>query len=234
MEVKVRDIIIFSRFSSSRLPGKALKNLGNSTLLGVLIQKIQREPNFRIILATSNDSSDDILAKTAKDFGVECFRGSLINIAERTISCIKAFSIKNFARVNGDSPFIQTELLNEAFNILEHQKLDFVTNLYPRSFPYGVAVEVFDADFFCSHAAHFEAPYTEHITSFFYSNIVKFKFHNIFSGLTFDENTILTVDDFQTYRIVKRMFEINPAIQDMSIKEIISIYKLAINKTNND
>ncbi len=47
---------------------------------------------------------------------------------------------------------------------------------------------------------------TEPTTSFFYSNIVKFKFHNIFSSLTFDENTILTVDDLQTYNVVKRMF----------------------------
>lgn len=228
------DVIVFSRFSSSRLPGKALRNVGSSTLLGVLIKKIQKESNCRIILATSTDSSDDILAKTAGDFGIECFRGSLNNIADRTISCIKEFSIKKFARVNGDSPFIQIELLNEAFNILETQKLDFVTNLYPRSFPYGVAVEVFDADFFCSHAAHFEAQYIEHITSFFYSNIAQFKYHNIFSSIAFEENTILTVDDIQTYNVVKQMFEINPTVQDKTIREIISIYKLAINNSNND
>lgn len=228
------DLILYSRFSSSRLPGKALKAINNETLMGVLIKKIQKETEFRIILATSNDSSDDLLVRVAEDLGIDCFRGSLNNVADRTINCIKAYSIKSFARINGDSPFFQADLIKKGFNILKTQNLDFVTNLYPRSYPYGIAVEVFNANFFCFHASNFHYPNIEHITSFFYSNISRFKYHNILSNKKFDEKVILTVDDLQTYKVIRRMFEIDSDIQDKTIQEVIKIYKLAKKQISND
>ena len=40
-----------------------------------------------------------------------------------------------FVRVCGDSPLIDTGLIEEAINIYKNNKADLVTNVFPRSFP---------------------------------------------------------------------------------------------------
>ena len=99
-------IIIFSRMNSSRLPGKALMKLAGKTLLEHVITRAKLcQTQARIIVATSNETSDDLLAQLCKNLNVDYFRGPLNNLVLRTHQTMEHFKIDSMARVCGDRIF---------------------------------------------------------------------------------------------------------------------------------
>jgi spore coat polysaccharide biosynthesis protein SpsF len=134
-------LIIACRMSSQRLPGKSLAPVAGRPLLWYVHSRL--EPlGLPVVVATSDDGSDDAIAAYCRDAELPCHRGSLADVAGRLLSAARAHGLESFARINGDSPFVDRELLRTAFAALEAENLDFVTNLVPRTYPYGVAVEV--------------------------------------------------------------------------------------------
>src|SRR5687767_5176706 len=134
--------IVLARLDSSRLPNKALHKINGKPLIEYCIAPLLDNPMFIPILATSDRHIDDPLESIARKNGIKVFRGSLENIAQRVEECIKYYNISAFARINGDSPFVRKELLEDGFSLMERDHLDLVTNLVPRSFPYGISLEI--------------------------------------------------------------------------------------------
>jgi spore coat polysaccharide biosynthesis protein SpsF (cytidylyltransferase family) len=75
-------IIIQSRMSSTRLPGKALLPVGDLPST-VLCAKRAGNTGLSVVVATSDDLSDDPLVQTAMKHGVAVSRGSLSNVLSR-------------------------------------------------------------------------------------------------------------------------------------------------------
>lgn len=220
-------LLILARHSSKRLSGKAVKPLGNETVIGHIISLAHNCSFAETILATSDEESDDILEEEAHRLGVKCFRGSLNNVAERIADCIQFFGIKKFARINGDSPFLRTDLLKKAFNILHTSDVDFVTNLQPRSFPYGIALEVFRSEVYLRNIKFFNDIEKEHVTSYFYQHLSEFNYENLISPRSYPTNVTLTIDDEDTYATISRMFFNDPQIAVRSLEEIIHQYLIS-------
>lgn len=216
-------LIIFARSSSTRLPGKALKPLGRSTLLETVIEQTLGFSEYKPILATSDRSEDDDLEFIAKKMNIFCFRGELDNVAARTAACLRAFRIQRFARINGDGPFVRMELINKAFELLQSGD-DLVTNIYPRSYPYGISVEALKAELFLKAFNKFDSDEREHITTYFYRNISTVKYTNITSKIEFDTTMHLAVDDQKSYGRINRMFQIDPEITKKTITRIAEVY----------
>lgn len=134
-------LIIACRMSSRRLPGKTLADVAGRPLLWYVHSRL--EPlDMPVIVATSDQDDDDAIAAYCRTARLPCHRGSLADVAGRLLDAARAHGLDSFARVNGDSPFVDRELLRSAFAALESEDLEFVTNLVPRTYPYGVAVEV--------------------------------------------------------------------------------------------
>ena len=56
-------IIVQARMSSTRLPGKILKDFYRGhTLLDIILQKLHRIPDAVVVVATSTNEADDALA----------------------------------------------------------------------------------------------------------------------------------------------------------------------------
>ena len=180
-------VIIVCRMNSQRLPGKALSDIHGKPLLGRVYERLQSltntlqsENELQLIVATSRSWQDDPISQYCRDEKIECFRGSLSNVANRLANCSAHYQLDWFARVNGDSPFVDTHLLKEAINQAATPHFDFITNLYPRSYPYGVAVELFRSEWF--EALNANQPLLidpEHVTSRFYTNMHLLNYYNI-------------------------------------------------------
>ena len=67
-----------------------------------------------IVLATSDRPIDDPLAAFAAANELALFRGDPDDVAGRALACAERFGLDYFARVNGDSPFLEPALLGEA------------------------------------------------------------------------------------------------------------------------
>jgi len=151
--------------------------------------------DLNIIVATSDRPLDDPIAEWADKEGLGVFRGSANDVSLRVLNCIQANNLDYFFRVNADSPFLEPLLLLKAHSLITESKYDFVTNLMPRSFPYGVSVECFDANIYrCGYKSMYSSRHFEHPTSYFYEHISSYSYYNIACENSGLEDIRLTVD----------------------------------------
>ena len=78
-------VFIQARTSSSRLPGKVLKNIiDEKHTLDLIISKLLKLfSKKRLVILTSNDKSDDLIQNYCKEKKINYFRGSLKNVSRR-------------------------------------------------------------------------------------------------------------------------------------------------------
>jgi spore coat polysaccharide biosynthesis protein SpsF len=162
--------IIVARMGSKRLPGKALRATLGRPLIEIVARRlllggVTRE---RLIVATTDQPSDRELVRWCESFGVDVYRGDATNVAARCLSCAEWRGWRAFARVNGDSPFAPGSLIDTALSEVERGSVSFVTNLAPRSFPYGVSVEVIDTVVYRDSLAAMRPEEAEHVTMHLY------------------------------------------------------------------
>ena len=135
--------IIFSRYDSSRLFGKALIDIEGRNLLGRVIDRTKLIKGLnKIIVATSNRKIDDKICRFANDQDIETFRGSCDDVYERAIETCEKFNLDIFARICGDRPFFDFDLISKAIKISQEYNYDLVTTMYPRTYPPGLTTEV--------------------------------------------------------------------------------------------
>ena len=213
--------IILARTSSLRLPNKALLSLGKASLIEQIILQLKDIKGIEPILATSNGKEDDILIEIAKKHSIRYFRGDLRNVSQRIYDCIKQFNLTGFFRINGDSPIIDKSLLEKALTLFE--KFDFITNLSPRSYPYGISVELLKADVFLEHQKEFDEEQQEHVTKYFYKNKECLKIVNLTSEKIYNSDMILTIDDMETYQKFWELFNQHPNISSLNTQEIVTL-----------
>src|SRR5882757_7748603 len=85
-------IIIQARISSSRLPGKVLKDLCGKPMLLRQIERVRQcRMADQIVVATSDEASDDPVAEFCAASHIACFRGSLGNVLSRYHAAALAF-----------------------------------------------------------------------------------------------------------------------------------------------
>lgn len=141
-------------------------------MLGFLLERLSHTAgHLPIIVATSTDPTDDPLAEYCRIEGVECFRGSLTNVASRFADAAEACRLDGFVRLNGDSPLLDPALITRALSLFRLETPDLVTNVYPRTFPRGESVEVVKASTFRAAFPQMHDPADlEHVTRWFYQH----------------------------------------------------------------
>ena len=76
--------LLQARYSSSRLPGKVLKPILGKPMLLHQIERLSNSQMIdKLVVATSNDISDDAIEKMCTDNNIEIFRGDLENVLDR-------------------------------------------------------------------------------------------------------------------------------------------------------
>ncbi len=165
-------IIILCRFASSRLAGKILREIRGRTVLGHIVDRLRRgAAGAPITVATSADPSDDAIAHYCRRAEIDCFRGSLEDVAGRFLACAEARGFEFSVRINGDNFFADPDTLRSMLAIARTGEYDLVTNVPGRTFPYGMSVEVVRTAFFRTAMADVpDAGHREHVTSFLYEN----------------------------------------------------------------
>ena len=135
--------VIPCRLDSTRLPGKVLRRVRGRTLLDRVLDRCRGVTGLDLmVVATTDRAVDDPIADHAAAQGVPVYRGRLDDVAQRLLGAARAHDLDWIARVNADSPFVDPRLLKAAIVTVRAGSVDFVTNLHPRTFPYGVSVEL--------------------------------------------------------------------------------------------
>jgi spore coat polysaccharide biosynthesis protein SpsF len=188
-------VFVYARADSERLPGKVLKDFGDGNLLGHVLSRAQNVFASVWCLLTSVREVDDPIANQANEFGFKVIRGSADNLVERTLQALDFHQVSHFVRVNADSPWFEPKIVNFA---LQDLSASLTTNLFERSFPYGVSVEILDADFYRRSAFRANAAELEHVTNHLYSPFFYSQTRSLVQ--TRDDSAIrLTVDTPEDY-----------------------------------
>jgi len=102
-------IILQARVGSTRLPGKALLPLGDSTLLGQAMRRLALVPADLRILATDEASAEPLGAEAARE-GFKLLVGPAEDVLARYCLAIRRYRIDRVIRATGDNPLVAHEL----------------------------------------------------------------------------------------------------------------------------
>ena len=178
--------LLIARMGSSRCPGKSLEKLENTTLLGLLLERVRESQSLdEIVLATTELDSDDVLEAFAKENGIGCYRGSSDDVLGRITGAAAAFDADIVLDLLGDNPLIHSELIDDVLSYFLEGGYDLATNAtveFPHApkdigkFPVGVRVIAISRQALvrCEEYANSEE-HREHSTKFIFDNPDKFK-----------------------------------------------------------
>ena len=110
-------IVIQARMSSSRLPGKVLKDIAGKPMLQRQIERLKNDLAYPVVVATSNDSSDDAIEVLCKKINTKIYRGSLDNVVSRFLDCSNEMCFSHIIRVGGDDPLIDPKCCSELIRL---------------------------------------------------------------------------------------------------------------------
>jgi spore coat polysaccharide biosynthesis protein SpsF len=173
--------IVQARMSSSRLPGKVLRELDGKPMLGWVVERIALSKFVdKIVVATTVDSSDDLIVQWCQDNNVSMYRGSMADVLDRFYQAARQFKADVVVRITADCPLIDPGEIDAVITEFFDKQVDFAANRLPppftRTFPIGLDTEV------CSYAALERAwleanqPYErEHVMPYLYSVPGRFK-----------------------------------------------------------
>jgi len=218
--------IIQARMGSVRLPGKTMQLVYGKPLITYLIERLRHCNNLvKTILATSIDPGDDIIEDYCEKNDLICCRGDINNVAGRFYKILEKNDFDGFVRINGDSPFLDQNLVEKGINLFDKDKLDIITNVFPRTFPQGESVEVVSSNFFLQmYSMMKKEEELEHVTKYFYDNSEKFRIFNFKSDKDYGKIK-LSIDTEQDMENCKKIISImkKPHWQ-YDLDEIAEIY----------
>ena len=139
--------IIQARLNSQRLPGKVLLPLGDETVLDVVYRRLASAERLDdILIATTNEKSDDRLAEYCKNHGFKVFRGDEKDVLSRFLGAANSLNADTIVRITADCPFVDPEIVDQSLQSFSRGEFDYFSNVIERTFPDGLDVEVFSLD----------------------------------------------------------------------------------------
>jgi len=196
-------IIILCRYDSTRLPGKILKKISNTPILEIIINQLKLlGPDFDIVIATSDNNSDDTIVETAERLSIPYYRGDLNNVSLRFLYAAQLYHFEKAFRINGDNLFVNRALIKQMALDMEENDYDFMSNVPGRSWGYGMSVEAIDVEFMENILHRYKtAEYKEHVTKYLYDNpeLGKRKYYtnDCYENLKGKQLAIDTPEDFK-------------------------------------
>ena len=160
--------ILQARTSSSRLPGKVLAPLAGAPMILRQIERVRRARRIgRLVVATSDQASDDALAGVLAQAGVDVHRGPLDDVLARFVGALDAFGpADHVVRLTADCPLADPQVIDAVIARVVESGADYGSNTPPhRTYPKGLDVEVMTAAALRAAAARASAPEEhEHVT----------------------------------------------------------------------
>ena len=190
-----------ARMSSARFPGKVLAPFrGEPVIIHVVRAAAEVVGTDNVVVATSDDTSDDPLAAYLESRRIAVFRGPLLDVAERFRQCAAAYPCDWLLRLSADSPLLDPEVLRLVVAGVR-EGVDLVTTVAPRTFPAGQNAELLRVSTFLGlDFAALLPDEREHVTTFFYRHAGRFSIVNIESGdpgLAATSVAVDTIDDLR-------------------------------------
>ena len=245
--IKKFTAIIQARMESTRLPNKALLNIGDKPmLLHVVEQTLSSKFIKDVIIATTTSEKDKKIENFCQKHNLKYFRGSSNDLLDRYYKCAKKFSCNPIIRISSDCPFLDPIIIDKVITKFLKNSFDYVANNLEKrnktwvnstcNFPQGMVVEISNFDVLekswinakkPSEREHV-FPYVQFHPDFFQVSNIKYK-----KDLSFIRCTVDRKEDLQFVReIWKRKPKTKKILHIDDINKIVE-KELELVKINN-
>ncbi len=198
--------IIQARMSSTRLPGKVMKEIAGKPMIGHLLERLSWIKSIdKMVLATSVLPENDPMAQYARDIGLAVYRGSEEDVLDRFYQVAKQDHPKIIVRLTGDCPLIDPQVCEELITTFQKGRFDYGKT--GPTFAEGLDCEVctFQALAKAWNEASLQSE-REHVTLYFYNHPELFK-TLILDNKTDDSRYRLSVDEERDFLVATAIFE---------------------------
>jgi spore coat polysaccharide biosynthesis protein SpsF len=178
-----------------------------------LVERVRRSAELdEVVVATSDDPSDDPLVALLDERGVLVRRGPLEDVLARYLRVVDEFAPETVVRLTGDNPLVDPAVIDEVLRAHRASGADYASNSLVRSYPYGLDVEAVRAEALRRVAALATQPEErEHVTIGIYRRPEQFTLEPVVQS---DDHAELrwTVDYPDDFAFVERVYnELYPA-----------------------
>jgi len=222
--------IVQARMKSTRLPYKVLMDLAGKPLLVRVVERIiSSKESGTVVVATTNDPSDDMIYDLCIRENINVFRGDPVDLLDRHYKAALQFNADTVVKIPSDCPLIDPRVITKVIQFYKSNAsfFDYVSNLHPATYPDGNDVEVMSLK--ALEEAWNEADKDferEHTTPFLWENPHRFNIGNVYWETGHDYSMIhrWTIDYEEDYFLIKIVYEElckqNP---NFSIQDILSL-----------
>lgn len=190
-------VVIQARTSSSRLPGKVLLPIGGVPIAVLIARRFQRF-DMDVVVATSDDPSDDILVLELERAGAPVVRGDLRNVLGRYGKATADMADDDVCvRITADNVFPDGRFVVRLIDAFDQSGADYLNS--SNRLPYGLAAEVFTVKALRDAIAEATDDYdVEHVTPWIKRNrICRMSDDDL--GLGDQRHLRCTIDTLQDY-----------------------------------
>jgi spore coat polysaccharide biosynthesis protein SpsF len=136
-------VVLQARMSSSRLPGKVMMQINNKPMIYWQIKRILKAKKVNsLVVATSLDTTDDVLSQFLEDHSINVYRGSLDNVLSRFIEVSENYPHDSLIRLTGDCPLVMPDLLDQMIEAFYEEDVDYLSNTLDPTYPDGLDIEI--------------------------------------------------------------------------------------------
>jgi spore coat polysaccharide biosynthesis protein SpsF len=222
-------IVLQARLDSTRLPGKALKDLCGEPMIYRVMEALNRIPSGVRVLACPENCLG-VFGPLAERAGFEIFGGPEDNVLGRYCGAIRRFGIDRVIRATGDNPFVFADAAG-ALNA-EAEKLDAAYAGYA-GLPLGAGVEsVKSGALFRAEKEAEDGPAREHVCPYLYTHPELFTLHRPLAPLIWQgpdmRLTVDTGEDLDRACLLYEALSRNAADRRYSGVEINRVYRQAV------
>jgi spore coat polysaccharide biosynthesis protein SpsF len=206
--------------ASTRLPGKVLKKIADETVLEYLCKRLKYCNNIdKLIVATTTETQDDVIADLLEKNNIDFFRGSEPNVLNRYYEAAKAYSIKTIVRITSDCPIIDPEVVENLVSLFKMNSWDYIYNNDLNQLPHGMDIQIFTIDALEeANSKAVEHEELEHVVPYLENN--QFKIGHWMSETQYPSYR-LTLDYPEDFEVISDIVSHFSPRRDFSLEEIV-------------
>jgi len=201
--------IIQARAGSTRLPNKVSKLILGKPMLAHQIERVSQSRLIdKIIVATTIKDEDNAVANIAHEAGVDCFRGSELDVLDRFYCAAKEAQADIVIRVTGDCPLSDPNVIDETIEYFLRNSAELDYTSKPTNYPEGLDIEIFS--FSVLERAWKEGvkpSEREHVTPYIYNHPEIFRIQAWQQGVEDFSLMHWSVDTPEDFMLVTKIFE---------------------------
>ena len=204
-------VVLQARMSSTRLPGKVMAQINGHPMIYWEISRISKAKLVnKIVVAISDQSSDDTLADYLDSIHQEYIRGSLDNVLSRYVKAEEIYNPSAIIRLTADCPLVMPELIDQYLEIFHKEDFEYLSNTIELSYPDGLDIEIIAPGIFKKLLEFsLSKEEQEHVTLGIYSRKDKFRTYNVSNKTNISQFrwTVDTSDDLAFIKSIYAHFE---------------------------